>query len=201
MEIILSKNAGFCPGVRRADEAVKSLINARAEGDLIFTLGPLIHNGVYVSELDEMGVRAVNISDVQSIIKNNPDRRITFVIRTHGVSLSDEAFLRRIESENPLVTILDMTCPSVKRIHKIATENTSDDTYFILFGSPTHPESVATISYAKGPSAIISSEDELKNIDFQCKVPILCAQTTANLLQFIQIKKFLKKTIYKRDFF
>ena len=201
MEIILSKNAGFCPGVRRADEAVKSLISAREEDDLIFTLGPLIHNGVYVSSLADMGVRSVNISDVENIIKSYPGRKITFVIRTHGVSLGDEAFLRKIEMENPLVTILDMTCPSVKRIHKIARENTGDDTFFLLFGSKTHPESVATISYAKGLAAIISSEDELRNLDFQGKSPILCAQTTANLLQFIQIKKFLKKLYTNAIFF
>ena len=201
LEIILSKNAGFCPGVRRADEAVKRLIGERHNGELIFTLGPLIHNGVYVSSLRDMGVCSVEISDVQRIIQENRERPISFVIRTHGVSLEDAAYLRRIEEENPLVKIVDMTCPSVKRIHKIAQAETGDDTYFLIFGSKTHPESVATLSYAKGEKAIISTEDELKSIDFQGKTPILCAQTTANLLQFIQIKKFLKKLYTNAIFF
>ena len=201
MEIILSKNAGFCPGVRRADEAVRKLINGRDEGELIFTLGPLIHNGVYVSSLADLGVCSVNIADVPNIVKSNGGKKITFVIRTHGVSVEDEAFLRQIETENPNVTILDMTCPSVKRIHKIAAENTGDDSYFILFGSKTHPESVATLSYAKGEKCIISSEEELRELDLQGKTPILCAQTTANLLQFIQIKKFLKKLYTNAIFF
>ena len=201
MEIILSKNAGFCPGVKRADRAVQKLIHERQDGEVIFTLGPLIHNGVYVSSLEEKGVRSVEISDVRRIVSDNPGRKITFVIRTHGVSLEDAAFLRQIEEEEALVSIVDMTCPSVKRIHKIAEEETGDDTYFLIFGSKTHPESVATLSYAKGKKAIISSEEELEAIDFQGKTPILCAQTTANLLQFIQIKKFLKKLYTNAIFF
>ena len=201
MEIILSKNAGFCPGVRRADQAVRSLINERGEGDLIFTLGPLIHNRVYVSSLEKEGVSSVDISQVTRIISNNPEKNISFVIRTHGVSKPDLEFLRRVEAENPRVRIVDMTCPSVKRIHKIATENTGSDTYFIIFGSPDHPESKATVSYAEGDKAIVSCLDELKNLDLQGKTPILCAQTTANLLQFIQIKNFLKKLYTNAIFF
>ena len=134
MDIILSKNAGFCPGVRRADDAVTNLIKNRGENELVFTLGPLIHNGVYISSLEAKGVRSIQVSEVCDIIKANPNRRISLVVRTHGISLEDDIFLRKIEEENPLVKIIDMTCPSVKRIHKIAVKETSDDTYFILFG-------------------------------------------------------------------
>ncbi len=201
MQILLSENAGFCPGVRRADNAVRELIKNRKSDEIIFTLGPLIHNGVYVSSLEEEGVRAVKISELSSIIKNNPKKKLTFVIRTHGVSVDDNTYLRRIEAENPNVKIVDMTCPSVKRIHDIAVKNTDENSFFILFGSPTHPESVASLSYAKGEKAIISSPGELEKLDLQGKLPILCAQTTANLLQFIQIKKTLKKLYTNAIFF
>lgn len=201
MQILLSENAGFCPGVRRADNAVRELIKNRKSDEIIFTLGPLIHNGVYVSSLEEEGVRALKISELSSIIENNPEKKLTFVIRTHGVSVDDNMYLRRIEAENPNVKIVDMTCPSVKRIHDIAVKNTDENSFFILFGSPTHPESVASLSYAKGEKAIISSPGELEKLDLQGKLPILCAQTTANLLQFIQIKKTLKKLYTNAIFF
>ena len=201
MDIILSKNAGFCPGVKRADEAVKKLIAQRKVGELVFTLGPLIHNGIYVSSLEKDGVYSVEISDVEKIIADNPGKSITFVIRTHGVSLENDAYLLSLSERYPNVHIIDMTCPSVKRIHKIALSETNDGTFFILFGSKTHPESVATISYAKGDKAIISSLEELQELDFQGKTPILCAQTTQNLLQFIQIKNFLKKLYTNAIFF
>ena len=201
MQIILSENAGFCPGVRRADNAVRELIKNRQIDEVIFTLGPLIHNGVYVASLEEEGVRSVKICDLPRIIRDNQKKKLTFVIRTHGVSVEDAMYLRQIEDENPNVRIVDMTCPSVKRIHDIALKNTDENSFFILFGSPTHPESVASLSYAKGEKAIISSLDEIEKLDLQGKLPILCAQTTANLLQFIQIKKTLKKLYTNAIFF
>ena len=63
MKIILSKNAGFCPGVKRADAKVRELIESKKENDLIFTLGPLIHNRIYVSSLEDRGVKSIKISE------------------------------------------------------------------------------------------------------------------------------------------
>ncbi len=201
MEIILSKNAGFCPGVRRADITIRELIKNKSENDLIFTIGDLIHNKGYVEDLKSHGVSSIQISDVENIVKNNPNNRITLVIRTHGVSKEIDDYLLRIQMENPNVKIVDMTCPSVKKIHKIAEENTNDNTFFILFGSHTHPESIGIFSHANGQKAIITSQKDLESIDLQGKTPILCAQTTQNLLQFIQIKNFLKKLYTKAKFF
>ena len=193
MEITLSKNAGFCPGVRRADETVRQLISNRSENQAIYTLGPLIHNRIYNEELAENGVLSVDISDVPQIVAKHGDKELTFVIRTHGIPRDDEAFLRDIADKNSNIKIVDTTCPYVKKIHKIAAEETNDHTYFLLYGSPNHPESIGTLSYANGNKIIFSSLDELGGIDFKGKTPILCAQTTGNLLQFQQIKKFLKK--------
>nr|MBE6544763.1 bifunctional 4-hydroxy-3-methylbut-2-enyl diphosphate reductase/30S ribosomal protein S1 [Oscillospiraceae bacterium] len=201
MEIILSKNAGFCPGVRHADEGVRQLIKDRVQDELIYTIGPLIHNGNYVSSLEEKGVYSVEFSEIEGIVKNNPKKKITFVIRTHGIIKEDFDKLQSLKNENPLINVLDMTCPFVKRIHRIAAEETSDNTFFILFGSPTHPESVGTISYAKGDKAIFPSIEELSALDFQGKTPILCAQTTQEFKQFQQIKNFLKKLYTNAIFF
>ena len=76
MEIILSKNAGFCPGVRRADNAVQKLIETCKSDSLIFTLGPLIHNGNYVRDLESKGVKSIAISDAEKVICDNPDKTI-----------------------------------------------------------------------------------------------------------------------------
>ena len=193
MEIILSKNAGFCPGVRRADREVMRLVKDKQDNQLVFTLGKLIHNGIYVSQLEELGVRAIEIDELDKILLDNPDKKISLVIRTHGITLEVEERLLALAKENPRLNLVDMTCPSVKKIHKIADTESGEGRFFILFGSPTHPESLGIISRARGDKAIITCLEELQKLDFQGKVPILCAQTTQNLLQFIQIKKFLKK--------
>jgi len=201
LEITLSKNAGFCPGVRRADEGVRRLLSSNDNNSLIFTLGPLIHNGVYVKSLEEKGVHSINISDVERIVSENPGKRLTFVIRTHGIPKSAEDHLYSLAEQHEGVNIVDFTCPFVKRIHKIADENTNENTYFLLFGDAKHAESIGAISYARGEKIIFSSIDELKSIDFNGKIPILCAQTTQNLLQFIKIKFFLQKLCTNAIFF
>ncbi len=193
MEITLSKNAGFCPGVRRADETIRDLIKSISKNRRIFTLGPLIHNRIYNEKLSEDGVSSIDISRVKSIVENQGSTELVFVIRTHGITRESEAFLRDIADSHDNVKIVDATCPYVKKIHKIAEEETNEDTYFLLFGSPSHPESIGTLSYARGEKVIFTSLEELKTIDIKGKTPILCAQTTQNLLQFQQIKIFLKK--------
>ena len=45
--ITVAKNAGFCFGVKRAVDTLLSAIESKREGERIFTLGTLIHNGVF----------------------------------------------------------------------------------------------------------------------------------------------------------
>ena len=47
MEIILTKNAGFCFGVERAVSALRE----KKDDEKIVTLGPIIHNQSVVDEL------------------------------------------------------------------------------------------------------------------------------------------------------
>ena len=201
MEITISKNAGFCPGVRRADEGVMKLISSANPNSLIFTLGHLIHNGTYVKSLEDMGVRSIALADVERVVSENSEKEITLVIRTHGIPKDDEEYLRSLSKRYGNLKLLDMTCPYVKKIHKIAEEETGENTYFLLFGSKDHPECIGTISYAHGDKAILTDIEELKSIDFKGKIPILCAQTTQNLLQFIKFKKFLEKLCTNAIFF
>ena len=201
LEITISKNAGFCPGVRRADEGVMKLIHSAKPNSLIFTLGHLIHNGTYVKSLEDMGVRSINLSDVERAVIENPEKEITLVIRTHGIPKNDEEYLYDLSRRYSNLKILDMTCPYVKKIHKIAEEETGENTYFLLFGSKDHPECIGTISYAHGDKIILTDIEELKSIDFKGKIPILCAQTTQNLLQFIKFKKILEKLCTNAIFF
>ena len=51
MSVILSKHAGFCPGVKKADKAVRMLIPTARLGNRVYTLGSLIHNSLYNEEL------------------------------------------------------------------------------------------------------------------------------------------------------
>ncbi len=191
MKVTLSKYAGFCPGVKRADVTIRRLIAEKAEGEEIFTLGNLIHNRHYNEELEHLGVKSIDFSDIANMLP--PKNKITVAVRTHGIVKDWLDTLHSYEQKYPLFRVIDLTCIDVKKIHKIAEENTNEDTFFLLFSEKSHPEAVGIMSHAKGDKLAISSLKELEGIDFKGKVPILCSQTTQNLLEFEKIKNFLKK--------
>ena len=190
MKVTLSKNSGFCPGVRRADTAVRELLLRRTDTD-IFTLGNLIHNRLYNEELRAMGVRKIEVSELEDTLKAQNGRDTTLIIRTHGITKELEAYLKGLEVEYENLHVMDMTCPYVKRIHKIADENTDDGTLFLLYCDPNHPEAIGILSYAHGEKLPFSSIDELEKLDFSGKTPLLCSQTTQNISEFKKIKNRL----------
>ena len=89
--------------------------------------------------------------------------------------------------------MVDLTCPYVKRLHKIAKEADADENFFVMVGDPNHIEVRGVISRVRSPYAVIKSESEARGVDLLGKIPILCAQTTQNLYEFEKIKKFFKK--------
>ncbi len=198
MNITLSDGAGFCPGVKRADEKINELI--KNGNSKIYTLGHLIHNRLYNEGLEALGVKSIEVSELDNILATS-EEDITLVIRTHGIVKDDNERLLKLADESPRFHLIDMTCPYVKRIHKIAAENTNDNTAFILFCDRNHPEAKGILSYANGDKYAISSLDEAMKLDFGKKIPILCSQTTQNLLQFKEIKKFFKKLYTNLIFF
>ncbi len=201
MKIIRSEYAGFCPGVRSADEGVRRLIECKGENERIYTLGHLIHNRSYNNELLSLGVASIDFSDVEQTFLKEPDKKMTLVIRTHGITKEENDFLLELAYKNDNFELYDATCPYVKRIHKLAEENTGEDTYFLLFCDPNHPEAKGIMSYAKGDKKAFSSLCEVESLDLKGKTPILCSQTTQNLLEFKKIKLFLEKHCTNLIFF
>lgn len=167
MNIIIASHAGFCFGVRRATEAVEKEIE-KADGYKIFTLGRLIHNDGYDRTLERAGVSKISGDDIPSIIERAENgERITVVIRAHGELKEDLDVLEKCASENENFRLLDCTCPYVKKVRRIAAENSGDGRFFILLGAPDHPEVRGIMSCVRGSGAVYASADELEE-----KLPI-----------------------------
>ena len=192
MRVIVAKEAGFCFGVRRATDFVEQAIG---RGETICTLGHLIHNRPYNEHLAAAGVRTIGIADVEEIAKTGAPTRI--VIRTHGIPRGEEKMLRALAETYPNLHIEDMTCPFVKKIHRIAAEHTAADVTLFVLGDPTHPEVLSILSYAKGETVVFDSEAELEKLLAAEKHPekpiVLVAQTTQNTILWKKCEKKLKK--------
>ena len=197
--ITLAKEAGFCPGVRRADEAVRKAISHNSAR--LYTLGKLIHNRLYNEELESLGVSSIAFDEIEKTYYEAPDLGMRLFIRTHGITKDQLEFIKNFAEAHTGFEYEDLTCPFVKKIHRIAEENTDEKTVFLLYCDPQHPEALGTLSYAKGEVHPFSDINQLNFSDYTDKSTILCAQTTQNLVEFQKIKKFLKKVCTKAKIF
>lgn len=196
MSVRIAENAGFCFGVRRATAAVEDLL--RKKDGRVFILGYLIHNRLYNEKLERLGAVHITVEDARAIAESaSGDAPVTVVIRTHGIPRGEEDVLRALEREHPGFRVLDMTCPFVKKIHRIADENTADDTHFFLLGSENHPEVQGILSYVRGEKTVFSTaeelEEQLKTVDLDGKRPVFAAQTTQKLAEWKKSQKIIEK--------
>ena len=163
MKVTVAKNAGFCFGVKRATDELEEALSKRRSGERIYTLGTLIHNDTYNEWLAKQGARVADISQIRDIAATACEQSpVTVFVRAHGIPLEDENVLIALSRSNPFFSYRDCTCPFVKKIHRIASENSSPDNFFILLGSKTHPEVVGIMSYFSYEKEVVSSADELE---------------------------------------
>lgn len=196
--ITVSHSAGFCFGVKRAADTVEKLIKERRDGEVICTLGKLIHNESYNDYLKESGVITLDSSNIDTVLKGAGDKmRVTVVTRTHGIEKETQKKLEGYKALCPYLEVVDCTCPYVKKIHKIASENSGEGKVFILIGQSDHPEVRSIVSYVNGETEIFSSSDELEEYLKSAKISekeiIIAAQTTQKLSEWKKCLKIIKK--------
>lgn len=183
MEVIVAKTAGFCFGVKRAIEQVYEQI-ATAEKP-VFTYGPIIHNEQVVQDLEEKGVHVLNSEDELKLLPEG-----TVIIRSHGVGKSVYELLDR-----PGITIVDATCPFVKKIHRIVEEQQKAGRRVIIIGNPTHPEVQGIRGWGDERTLVVEHMDQIEDLPVSEHEKLcLVAQTTFNYNKFQDlVEKFTKK--------
>ena len=124
MELKIAEHAGFCPGVRRATDALEKALASRVDGEMICTLGRLIHNDEYIRETESRGAKIVGGGDISDIERRaRAGEKITLLIRAHGEREDTVRRLGSLAEECGNFTFLDCTCPYVEKVRRIAREN------------------------------------------------------------------------------
>ncbi|HDS17134.1 MAG TPA: 4-hydroxy-3-methylbut-2-enyl diphosphate reductase [Proteobacteria bacterium] len=181
-ELKVAGTAGFCFGVRRAVNLAEEAPQ-KYPGLKIRTLGPIIHNPQVVTQLTEMGVAQVN-----SIDELDPG---VVIIRSHGITRQ----LAQQLQEQPNLTIVDATCPFVRRAQEIVAQMSADGYLVIIIGEPEHPEVTGLISYGRPETTlVISRPDDLPEELLSRAKPsriALLAQTTQTQQVYHEISSAL----------
>ncbi len=177
--ITIAKNAGFCPGVKRAIDHVLEL--SKKTGKKIYTLGPLIHNKEVIKSLEENNVFAVNSPlDIK-------EENAILVIRAHGIPPELEKEIRSMKLE-----IIDGTCSLVKSVHRNISQYREKGYTTVIVGDKDHAEVLGLKGYAGESSFVISGPDEAEKLPEMDKVNIV-SQTTQEEDVFFACAEALKK--------
>jgi len=181
MEVIIGKNAGFCYGVKRAVDGAKQECEKEKN---IYCLGDIVHNQHVIDDLKEKGI---------TFIENIDEAKGTTIIRAHGVS---KDIYEKAKNKN--IELIDLTCPSVLKIHKIAQEYSEKGYYILLTGKEKHPEIIGIESHCGNKYKIIKDKEYLLNVIEEVKDEeniLLISQTTFNSKKFDEIAEILKSKI------
>ncbi|ACV68366.1 4-hydroxy-3-methylbut-2-enyl diphosphate reductase [Desulfohalobium retbaense] len=178
-EVLRAETAGFCMGVDLALRKLNSQVEAK-DTSPIFTFGPIIHNP---QVLAHYAARGVTESESPSTIP----AQSRAVIRAHGIPRLLEDQLR-----SKGVTLVDATCPKVKKAQLLIEKQTKQGRHLLLFGESDHPEVKGLLSYADAEALVFDSLLQLQGKDLAPeKRYFLASQTTQDREEFRTIRDYL----------
>lgn len=182
-DVRVAKTAGFCFGVTRAVERVYRQVE---EGKPpIYTFGPIIHNEEVVADLASRGVQVIAEEAELDALHEG-----TIVIRSHGVSRAVEEKMRAAG-----LTVVDATCPFVKKIHRIVSEASAAGRSVIIIGNASHPEVIGIRGWCGENAYVVESFEEIEALPALEKVTIV-SQTTFNYKKFQELVEKLNEKGY-----
>ena len=185
MDVTVAKTAGFCFGVKRAVEKVYEQIEKGKTP--IYTFGPIIHNEEVVSDLEERGVKVLETAEELRQLTDG-----VVVIRSHGVGKDIYDIL-----EKNGIEIIDATCPFVKKIHRIVSEQNENGRRVIIVGNGKHPEVEGIKGWGNDDTLVIETAEEFEKLRISDGEKLcIVAQTTFNYNKFQDLVEKISKTRY-----
>jgi len=181
LKIILSKEIGFCFGVENSVNIAKKILKENKKR--VYMLGPIIHNPQVIENFKKDGVRIVDK------IEEVPEKS-TVITRAHGVSHS--ILHRALEKK---LSIVDTTCPYVRKVQKIAKYLNKNNYFVIIFGDKMHPEILSLLDIINNNALVVDNVAEMRKIKYQKKIGFI-SQTTKNIYNF---QKFSSKLLDKTE--
>lgn len=126
MRVLLAEEMGMCFGVRDALKALDEITQPGA----VTIHGQLVHNEVVLERLGARGFRMEDEADRRDIPATQ-----NVLITAHGISERERS---RLESAGR--TLIDTTCPLVRRVHETALRLQAQGCHVIVIGRANHVE-------------------------------------------------------------
>jgi 4-hydroxy-3-methylbut-2-enyl diphosphate reductase len=179
MTIHIEEKSGFCYGVVRAVEMADKLLD---NGEILYSLGHIVHNEMEVLRLEKKGLKTICHSDLNDL----HDCKV--LIRAHGEPPSTFEIAR-----NNRIELINGTCPIVSKIQSaIALKSNEADALIVIFGKTDHPEVQGLFGQAPEKTVVIRTIEEAQKLPVSANLH-LYSQTTMDSEAFQAIIKVIEK--------
>ena len=150
-KVLLAEPRGFCAGVDRAVEAVRSAL--RAYGAPLYVRHQIVHNRFVLEALEREG--AIFVEDLEEVPEG---QRVIF--SAHGVAPNewDRAQARCLR-------VIDATCPLVTKVHSEVARYAAEDRTVVLVGHAGHEEVKGTLGVAPGNMRLVGTVEEAQALN------------------------------------
>ncbi len=186
MNIEIDSGSGFCFGVTTAIQKAEEKL---AEGEQLYCLGDIVHNGTECDRLHDKGLITIDHEELRQL------HNAKVLLRAHG-----EPPQTYLIAEANNVEIIDATCPVVlalqRRIRKQFMK--TPDAQIVIFGKNGHAEVLGLVGQTDGNAIVIEHYEELLNSSISFERDIyLYSQTTKSLDEYQRIIGFIQSHINK----
>ena len=188
MIIEIDNGSGFCFGVTTA---IKKAEEELAQGETLYCLGDIVHNGMECERLREMGLITINHDQMREL------HNAKVLLRAHGEPPETYELARKNNIE-----IIDATCPVVLKLQKRIKEqyetspnlSEGEEAQIVIFGKKGHAEVLGLVGQTHSSAIVIESSDEVTKLDFTRDI-YLYSQTTKSLDEFRRIIDYIQTHI------
>ena len=182
IQIEIDNGSGFCFGVTTA---IKKAEEELAQGEKLYCLGDIVHNGMECERLRQMGLITINHEEMRKL------RDVKVLLRAHGEPPETYELARRNNIE-----IIDATCPVVLKLQKRIKEqyDANLQSQIVIFGKKGHAEVLGLVGQTQSSAIVIENFDEVTKLDFSRDI-YLYSQTTKSLDEFHRIIDYIQAHI------
>lgn len=182
LQIEIDNGSGFCFGVTTA---IKKAEEELADGNTLYCLGDIVHNGMEVERLHGHGLLTINHDELMRL------HNVKVLLRAHG---EPPATYTMAEANH--IQIIDATCPVVLQLQRrIKRQYDADpNAQIVIFGKSGHAEVLGLVGQTQGHAVVVESLDDVKQLDLS-RNTYLYSQTTKSLDEFHRIIEYIQEHI------
>ncbi|MDD7420490.1 MAG: 4-hydroxy-3-methylbut-2-enyl diphosphate reductase [Prevotellaceae bacterium] len=182
LQIEIDSGSGFCFGVTTA---IKKAEEKLADGNTLYCLGDIVHNGMEVERLHANGLVTINHEELDRL------HDVKVLLRAHGEPPETYAL-----AEKNHIDIIDATCPVVLQLQRRIKKqfDANPQAQIVIFGKNGHAEVLGLVGQTCGKAIVVENVEDVARLDYSRDI-YLYSQTTKSLDGFHRVINYIQAHI------